>query len=485
MVPPLGNIQAVTVANGQASVDLGFQQGSEEYVLILQALRPGSVGIFETFVNGVGVTLSARGLASAAQLETLVADDAPIREMERRILATLPRIDPPRRALQPAQDLGSQRNFFVVNKTGSIQITNPEDFDVVTATLRYIGTRALIYADDTGLLLTDAMVQQIGSRFDDQIHPANVTAFGPESDIDGNGRVIILLSTRVNALTTQEIVDQGARIVGFFFGIDLQHHPTQNPFSNNTEVFYAVVPDPNRVHGAARVSIEEYVALLSSVVAHEFEHMISFNHHVLIAGGSPEALWLDEGLAHMAETVNDMHFQNQLRSAFFLHSPPTTTLTGGGNSLDERGAAWLFVHYMEDRFPGVLRKLVAGAGRNVGTVNVEAATGTTFSSFFDQWATTLLVDGGTIPNPATFESSIDLRGDFEEAKLLLNQSEPNRIPGNYLGIRFGTATQSIVLQQEGTTAAYVQVRSAGAGAARVVVDGDPGAQMRVTVVRVK
>jgi hypothetical protein len=272
--------------------------------------------------------------------------------------------------------------------------------------------------------------------------------------------------------------------VGFFFGIDLLPHPTENPFSNGGEVFYAVVPDPNRVHGAARVSVEEYVELLSGVFAHEFQHMISFNHHVLIADGSSEALWLDEGLAHMAETVNDIDFQNQLRAAFFLHSPRNTTLTGGGNSLDERGAAWLFVHYLEQRFPGALRRLVAGAGRNVGTLNVEQATGTTFASFFDQWATTLLVDGGTIPNPATFESSINLRGDFEEAKALLNQSEP-RITGGYLGILFGTATSNLSLTQEGTTAAYVQVRSAGQPAARVHVDGDPGAQMRVTVVRVK
>lgn len=484
----VGDVRAVAVANGSGAVTLDFGGGGEEYVLIVQAMRLGLVpGGFVTRINGAGAALSRGGAAPAARPASPRADDAAIRRMERELVRGLP-IPGPRavRALAPAAD----RDFFVVNRAGTISLRNPDHFDVVPATLRYQGTRALIYVDDRDLgVVSEAVAQQIGSRFDGQIHPNDVAAFGAESDLDGNGRVLILLSRAVNALTTQEIVDDGARIVGFFFGVDLLPHPTTNPFANGGEIFYAVIPDPDKAHGAARVTAEEYVDLAIGVFAHEFEHMISFNHHVLIAGGAPEALWLDEALAHMGETINGIDLQNELRAAYFLHDPAGTTLTGGGDALSERGASWLFVHYLRDRFgAGALRDLVAGAGARIGTLNVEAVAGTSFGAIFDQWATTLLVDGGTIPNDAMFESSLDLRGDFATAKTLINQSptQPNRITGAYLGLTAPAAADgTLTISQEGTSPAYVQVRSAGTESAQVRITAEPEAELRVTVVRVK
>ena len=39
------------------------------------------------------------------------------------------------------------------------------------------------------------------------------------------------------------------------------------------------------------------------MIIHEFQHMISFNQHVLVRGGNAEETWLNEGLSSFAEEL--------------------------------------------------------------------------------------------------------------------------------------------------------------------------------------
>lgn len=503
--PPVGNVELVTMNRGDGRVVLPFEDADSEYVLILQAMKPNSQS-FTTTVSGDAVALSASvdagGLAPAGRSPRHVGESL-IREMERRAVERLPRTvrdAPPRGGLAPAQEVGSQRDFFVVNSAGGISITNPSNFDEVTATLRFKGDNTLVYVDDAATpgSITDAMMNDLGARFDDQIYPRDVGAFGAPSDVDGNDRVIILLSPTVNSLTTQEIFDQGARIVGFFFGIDLLHHPVNNPFANNAEIFYSVVPDPAppRFGAAPMETGDDYVDLIIGVAAHEFEHMISFNWHVCKnkAGcpnqGQQEALWLDEGLAHMAEAINGLEEQNLLRSGLFLATPQQTTLVGGGNELDERGASYLFVQYMVDRLgEDVLGRLVRDAGLAglSGIGNVDAAADMAFVFLFHQWAATLLLDGPDIPNDDVFEMpSLNLRNDFEIAAHTLNSNpnRPPRITTDYLDIESREVPgASLTVTQRGTSPAYVRVTSRGRANAPVTIDGASDSELQVTVVR--
>jgi len=148
------------------------------------------------------------------------------------------------------------------------------------------------------------------------------------------------------------------------------------------------------------------------VFIHEFQHMISFNQHVLEAGSlSTEDTWLNEGLSHYAEElggrlVPDAEcqplFENcetqfiggNVDNAYeYLVDPESSFLVEPGNSqgaLAERGANWLFVRWLVDHFADeqpagndFTRRLVQT--RNNGSANVEAETGEPFAELVATW----------------------------------------------------------------------------------------------------
>lgn len=486
--PPVGDVELVTLAGGKGRVFLPFESAAHEYIVIVQAMKP-QASTFTTRVVGAGVTIEPRGGLAGAGGPSPIAGESLIRALERRVVPELPPPVYAERRLAVAQTIGSKREFFVVNDAGPINIRDESKFDRVTATLKFVGDNSLIWVDDRTPPenLPDLRVEQIGRQFDASVYPRDVGAFGATSDIDGDGKVNVLLSPTVNSLTTPAISLAGARIVGFFFGIDLLPHPTQNPFSNETEVFYAVIPDPDRRFGSAVVTVEEIVELLLGVFAHELEHMISFNHHVLVHDGAFEALWLDEGLAHMAEAINHFHFQNELRSAFFLDSPGLTSLVTGGDALDERGAAYLFVQYMADRFgEEVLGRLVQTS--LTSTTNVSTATDVAFQFLFHEWAAALFLDDTGLAIDPRFEiPSLDVRDTFEESKELLNRNQnPPRIPNDFLDV---TTTRlpggATVVEQVGTSPVYLKVTARARANAPIEIEGEAGSELQVTIIRTR
>jgi hypothetical protein len=138
--------------------------------------------------------------------------------------------------------------------------------------------------------------------------------------------------------------------------------------------------------------------------------MISYNQHVLVRGGSAEDTWLNEGLSHFAEELggrlvpntecptgscfNEFLLPGNLTNAFdYLASPEDFYLIEPGNSsgqLEERGANWLFVRWLADHFAqdtilgtDLTHRLVATA--DLGSANVEARTGESFSNLVGEW----------------------------------------------------------------------------------------------------
>jgi hypothetical protein len=483
----IGAVRVQALGSGDGNITLPFASASDQFTLVIESTAPNTAGNTIQVSGSAGTLLTeGRSLEGALASESTAAGETYIRRMERELLEGLPLGGAaPSRGLEPADE--DEEVFFVVNKSTPISLTNPADFDVVDARRMYSGTHATIYLDKRAeTSLTQAQIDAMGQRFDNQTYQTDVDAFGEPSDIDHNGHIIILLSPTVNALTTPDIAAQNARIIGFFFGIDLEINPTLNPFGNNREIFYGVVPNENMEFPGAKVTRAEAVELLGSVFAHEFEHMINFNQRVIVRRSFfLEEAWLDEGLAHMAEQINGFTTQNRLRSAFFLDSPSQVSLVGDGDGLDERGAAWLLVQYMVDRFGNqVLGKLVQTTLR--GTTNVGNATGLPFATFFHEWSNMLVLDGSAIPNndPIFELSSLDLRSEFEAAKAILG---PERIPGTFLDRRStpaGTGA-SFVLLQKGTSALYVDVTATSPGNAVVAIDGQAGAGLQVSIIRTR
>jgi hypothetical protein len=300
--------------------------------------------------------------------------------------------------------VGDQRAFQVC------ATSTCTSFVGTTATALSVGQRVAIYVDDAAPAggYTTPELDDVKDLFDQFLYPIDTTAFGRESDIDGNGVVVVLLTQHVNALSP-DCNSTGRVILGYFFGADLLPLSAANPGSNVAEVFYGLVPDP----GNMQCDITEPFARshLPATFIHEFQHMISYNQHVLVRGGSAENTWLNEGLSHFAEElggrqVPDVECPNSsscatefirsgdLSNAFeYLASPEDFFLIEPGTStgkLEERGANWLFVRWLADHFAtdtvlgtDLTRRLDATA--QTGGANVEAQTGEDFSKLVGEW----------------------------------------------------------------------------------------------------
>ena len=487
-----GDDHFLTLTSGEGAFNLPFT-GNERYTLVVQSLSPGA-GPFPLTVTG-SAAADVRSLGPSARRETPAGIESRIREYERRVTPFLPRGSRGRR-LEPASDplLGSTETFHVVNRFQTAPVlTNPDHFDEVTARLRYKGEHTLIYVETRteGPNISDALIDQLGDRFDDQTYDIDREAFGPETDIDDNGRIIVLMTATVNGANTQATVDQGGVFTGFFFGIDLLFHEVFNPFSNNGEVFYTVVPDPNKQFSPAAIPVEGFVDLLDGVLAHEFEHMINAGQR-LDPSVQFETVWLDEGLAHYAETLNGVTFdgvtdlQNSLRSALWLQKPYQVSMVAGDDNLEQRGASWLLVAYLVDHYgQGILRDLVEGP--LTGIPNIDNAADTSFPFLFYRFTAALYLDGQGISSDPWFNiAGLDVRQRFQAAKQFWAGTP--RLPGPYLGLKTSTVPgtlSSVGVSLAGTTPAYFDVTAATAGTIPVIVRANRSSNLQVTIIRTR
>ena len=314
-------------------------------------------------------------------------------------------------AAAPPPVVGDQGTFDVCATTAC------RTFVSTTATARAVGSRVAVYVDNAAPAggYSDADLVDVAGLFDDHLYPIDTAAFGRESDIDANGVVIVLLTQHVNALSPDCNASESV-ILGYFFGADLLPRGPSNPGSNEAEIFYGLVPDPDNPD----CSVTETFALshLPSTFVHEFQHMISFNQHRLVRGGPAEDTWLNEGLSHFAEELagrqvpdtecpisgscaNDFLAQGDLVNAFaYLESPEDFFLIEPGSSsgkLEERGANWLFVRWLVDHFAtdsvlgrDLTQRLVAT--NLLGAANVVAQTGVGFSTLVPEWQLTNYLD---------------------------------------------------------------------------------------------
>jgi hypothetical protein len=247
-----------------------------------------------------------------------------------------------------------------------------------------ISQQAIVLADTLnptgGFTATD--YQRFATRFDTLVYPIDVNNFGTPTDIDNNGKIIVLFTRAVNELTP---ANSSSYVGGFFFGRDL--FPTTDTQvaqgcagSNTSEMFYLLAPDPTgQINGNVRRT--GFVdSLTTSVLAHEFQHLINASRRLYVTPNVQdfEEGWLDEGLAHVAEellfyreakltpranlgvqalqasaqTVNafneDMS-SNTGRYRSYLLKPSENSPFRSDDSLETRGATWSLLRYLADR----------------------------------------------------------------------------------------------------------------------------------------
>lgn len=285
-------------------------------------------------------------------------------------------------------------------------------FREVDTELAFVGDHVLIYVDTASRAAFSASdLATLGDVVDDVLAPRAFDAFGPGPDIDGNGRVLFVLTPTVNALIPSAECATRGFVRGFFYSHDLSSDAST---SNGGEVFYGYVPDPTGTWGCIQPSAS-VLANLPPTFIHELQHLISFGAHVTTRGGAAEEPWLNEGLSHMAEELGSLHWEallpaplgrtdpsqlfpdastafitpNLLYSYRFLFGSAASSLTGcapgGFCSLNERAGTWLLLRWLVDqRGPALLRTLVQG--ELTGRTNLEAASGSRIGELLGDFA---------------------------------------------------------------------------------------------------
>ncbi len=287
------------------------------------------------------------------------------------------------------------------------------NFTPIRGVVRALGRRATIVLDATAPAggFTEADFQELSQEFDAVTFPTVSAWFGAPSDINNDGRITIVFTPVINRLSPPGSLGFAG---GFFFMGDLlaREVPSQNyrcPASNEQEILYLLVPDPNGQVNGNRFSVETARESARGTMAHEVQHMI--NQGLRQAAGSSvrEVDWLNEGLSHFAEEVvgravrgytdvqrltwNNVLFnlddfdsffrQNLLRYRLWLDRPDLASpvSTRAAFELAPRGAAWALVRFAADQYGGAnqrafTRALVAGP--QVDVANLVARTGVPF-----------------------------------------------------------------------------------------------------------
>lgn len=247
------------------------------------------------------------------------------------------------------------------------------------ATVIAVFPRTIVLSDNTSPAngWTPAEMTAFGQAFEDTGYPLDVANFGQPSDIDVNGRVVILFTPGVNVLSSAP----GFVVGGAFAARDL--FPESDCVASNVgEMFYMPVPDPGSTLNGNYTNKASMARGNLAVLVHELQHLINAGRRIYVNDAFDfEEIWLNEGLSHAAEellyfqasgnaprtnidsvrlrssqaqldAVNASQVQNLARLSLYMQSPETNSPFAQADDLEVRGATWQLLRYSVDRKGG-------------------------------------------------------------------------------------------------------------------------------------
>jgi hypothetical protein len=446
-----------TAAPGENGL-LCFEAGAAgaEYTLIPfygSAVASATVAI-EVEVRGaaaVGNSVPARGSSSGSRGLVPIVEDgtAPTRvaaweerlrererrELEPRLAALAARaaghpvgLEPNLSVSREAPSVGSRMSL---NVNAERACTDPiwRSGEVVAVT-----EQAIVVADIANPAggFTREEYENFGQLFDSLVYPVVTHNFGTPSDVDQNGRVILFFTSAVNEMSR----GSSSLVSGFYFSRDLfpkqsNGGPSTCAASNEAELLYLMVPDPERGGSSGPFAKSTVQRTTVAVLAHELQHLVNASQR-LLTRRTPvfEETWLNEGLSHVAEELvgnraanigraenvdyerlratpegwdqfTRFHRANFNRLGEHLANPAATPLFRTDGSLPSRGAVWQFLRYAADRKGGnesIMWRALTNSSF-AGLSNLEAALGADPMEWLRDWTIAIYTDDA-IPHVA-------------------------------------------------------------------------------------
>ncbi|CAN5689584.1 immune inhibitor A [soil metagenome] len=299
-----------------------------------------------------------RTFSTVDQLAKVIVPPRDLRDLTLRLNPEIAEIPQVVNNKTPDYQIGDQLTFWVHNMDTTSNIS-------ITAQLVYKTDVAYVWVE-AGQTHELAAIKEAIDRFSQQSYPTEVAAFGSEfyPGIDNDPRLHILHTAGL-----------GNGIAGYFSSAD-EYSKLANSFSNQKEMFYINLKWLNLTH--------DYTTY-GTVLAHEFQHMVHW------ANDRNEETWINEGLSEYAQDVagyaTDLVFVNS-----FLNAPDTQLNTWNpdtSKNVAHYGSAYLFIHYLTQRFgPAVTKALVANPANGIeGVTEALSQVGhpQNFDSLFAEW----------------------------------------------------------------------------------------------------
>ena len=361
----VGKPVPIAVRHGRASFRAPASTPGSETLVVVSALSREK--------GPYSVQLAARP-ASSASVPSLAVDGLPA-----CVRTRAPDIRP--RDAHDADEVHAEprreRVFHMLVRDGDVY--SPSNYTAVPGVLRGFGRRIQVYVarEDLDSVGAEA-VGDIINTFDNRIFPLMSARFGPATDVDGDGRFTVLLSSWLDHLGGGRFaVDGFVRVAD----LDRAFRP---PLGNQCDVMYL----------SASLESGPY---LRTVLAHEYMHAVLFGQKGRGRGRGAGAIqeeegWLDEAIAHLAEDCCGFSTSNiDYRVNAFLARPERYQLVVDDyyaadlfRSHGNRGSTYLFLRWCSDRYgPDLLPALVASGLR--GAANLEECTGATFAGLYRGW----------------------------------------------------------------------------------------------------
>lgn len=253
------------------------------------------------------------------------------------------------------------RSMSIAGNTKSFNVTNFKNGSEykITANLKYSGSKVDVWVHQDSI--TEEEATSIGKEFENNIYNKMRNNFGYESDVDNNSKISILCYDIIDNFDTTNGYTQG-----YFSPRDLYN--VEN--SNKGEMFYI---DTYPSMGTGNI---KDISQVYPVLAHEFQHMISYNNNVIKGNGKQMDTWLEEGLSLAAEQVylnearlNRIYYYNRSRSIANGHS--LLYWDYNGDVLSNYSLSYLFMEYLRiqaDQGNSIYKEIVDNPENNYKAV---------------------------------------------------------------------------------------------------------------------